>query len=197
MTLYIYYLLSFIMILAALMIVIVRNPIQAVLYLIVVFLGATGILILLEAEFLAMVFLIIYVGAVAVLFLFVIMMMQIKISDVRESLVRYLPLSVVITGIFVLELLYLTKNNFPLHIKGETSVNWVDKMEEKTNVEAFSSIYTLYVDDFILAGLILLLALVGVIAVTLEVSVNEKKQEIYLQVIRDLEAIRKIRMKKE
>ena len=101
-----FYFFSFLMLLSSIMVIGAKNPIHSVLFLILVFCNATGLLILLEVEFLAMIFLVVYVGAIAVLFLFVVMMLNIKVVELSENLFLYLPIGAFVAMIFLFEILY-------------------------------------------------------------------------------------------
>src|ERR1700739_1661289 len=100
-----FYLFSFVMIASGFMVISARNPVHSVLFLILAFVNAAGLFVLMGAEFLAMILVVVYVGAVAVLFLFVIMMLDVDFTELREGFLEYLPIGLVIGGIFLAELL--------------------------------------------------------------------------------------------
>jgi NADH-quinone oxidoreductase subunit J len=102
-----FYIFSAIAIISGSMVISARNPIHSVLFLVLVFCNAAGLLILLETEFLAMLFLVVYVGAIAVLFLFVVMMLNVRITELNESILRYIPIGGIILLIFLFEILYV------------------------------------------------------------------------------------------
>ena len=107
-----FYIFSAIAIISGSMVISARNPIHSVLFLVLVFCNAAGLLILLETEFLAMLFLVVYVGAIAVLFLFVVMMLNVRITELNESILRYIPIGGIILLIFLFEILFLTLFQF-------------------------------------------------------------------------------------
>src|SRR6202051_1260686 len=109
-----FYLFAGICVASAVMVIVSRNPVHSVLFLILAFVNASGLFVLLGAEFLAMILVVVYVGAVAVLFLFVIMMLDVDFAELREGFLEYLPIGVVIGGIFLFELL-LTVCGWVLH----------------------------------------------------------------------------------
>ena len=104
---FLFIVISLILLISAVSIIVAKNPIHSVLYLILVFVGSSGLLILLKAEFLGMIFLIIYIGAISVLFLFIIMMLNIRMIELRENLIRYVPITVLIGSILLIEFFYL------------------------------------------------------------------------------------------
>lgn len=107
-----FYLFSSIALISGVMVITARNPVHSVLFLILVFCNAAGLLILLELDFFAMIFLVVYVGAIAVLFLFVVMMLNIKLSEVNENILRYLPIGGLIGILFLFEILIVVDNDF-------------------------------------------------------------------------------------
>lgn len=107
-----FYLFSSIALISGVMVITARNPVHSVLFLILVFCNAAGLLILLELDFFAMIFLVVYVGAIAVLFLFVVMMLNIKLSEVNENILRYLPIGGLIGILFLFEILIIVDNDF-------------------------------------------------------------------------------------
>ena len=107
-----FYLFASIALVSSIMVIVSNNPIHSVISLILVFTNVTGLLILLKIEFIAMMFIIIYVGAIAVLFLFVVMMLNIKLNEISENLVRYLPVGALISIIFFLEIFLILYSHF-------------------------------------------------------------------------------------
>jgi len=107
-----FYLFSSIALISGVMVITARNPVHSVLFLILVFCNAAGLLILLELDFFAMIFLVVYVGAIAVLFLFVVMMLNIKLAEVNENILRYLPIGGLIGILFLFEILVVVDNDF-------------------------------------------------------------------------------------
>jgi len=167
-----FYLFATICCLSGLMVVSSRNPVHSVLFLILAFFNAAGLFILLNAEFLAMLLVVVYVGAVAVLFLFVVMMLDINYSELREGFQKYRPLGLFIGAVLLVEL-FATFFEYSGNIKTLPSPGAVH------NTKALGQIiYTDYVYLFQLAGLILLVAMIGAIALTLRKRVGVRKQVI-------------------
>jgi NADH-quinone oxidoreductase subunit J len=186
-----FYFFSSVSIFCGLMVIGSKNPIHSILSLILVFCNVAGLLILLEVEFLAMMFLVVYVGAIAILFLFVVMMLNIKLVELQENLVRYLPIGALIGFIFLVEVfLVLDQNLVPAPDLRNTAIliNWSSEIENITNIEALGSVlYTHYFYLFLIASMILLVAMIGAIILTLHHRNDVKRQDIYRQVARDLE----------
>lgn len=183
----VYLILSLLILSNALLIILVRNPIHSVLHLILVFLCVGSWLLLLNVEFLAFLFFIVYLGAIAVLFLFVIMMLNIRLVALKENIVRYLPLSLFIFVLFILEFIFLINNTTFLN-GGDTITidyaykNWFKLLNHIDNIEVIGSlIYTYYIFSFLISGVILLLAMIGAIVLTLNQSRSFKRQNHYLQ----------------
>ena len=109
---FLFFIFAFIILSCALMVIGSKNPIHSILYLVLVFCSSSGILLMLEVDFLAMMFIVVYVGAIAVLFLFVIMMLNIKIIELNENLISYLPISAFLMIIFILEFFIFLDSNF-------------------------------------------------------------------------------------
>ncbi len=177
-----FYLFAAITLLAGLMVVSSRNPVHSVLFLILAFFNAAGLFILLNAEFLAMLLVVVYVGAVAVLFLFVVMMLDINFSELREGFQKYRPLGLVIAGILLVELFVtffsMTGNSQKTPISPDAH-----------NTLALGRvIYTDYIYLFQLAGLILLVAMIGAITLTLRKRDGVKRQNIGSQNAQSREA---------
>ena len=169
--------------LSACLVIQVTNPVHSVLFLILVFLNSAGILLLLGLEFFAMTILIVYIGAIAVLFLFVVMMLNIKLESIVEHKQRYLPIAAVLGGIFLFEMFSLIDSStLNPGLTDPLVVNWYDVYTTATNVEAIGlCVYTFYSAYLLLAGLILLIAMVGAIALTHHQQTSIKTQKIYLQ----------------
>jgi NADH-quinone oxidoreductase subunit J len=166
--------------------VVSRNPVHAVLWLITAFIGATGLFVLLGAEFLAMLLMIVYVGAVAVLFLFVVMMLDVDFAELKAGMAKYLPFGLLIGVILLIEL-------------GMIFGAWVtaDGVEmlaapvvgEIENTAALGMVlYTDYLLLFQLAGLILLVAMIGAIVLTMRHRRDIKRQDVVAQMHRDPKA---------
>lgn len=186
---FLFYFFSITALISSIMVISAKNPIHSILFLILVFCNAAGLLILLETEFLAMIFLIVYVGAIAVLFLFVIMMLNIKIIELNENVLRYLPIGSIIAIIFLFEIFLIIDNDLiPIFSNVEKTYfeEWEYNINNLTNIEVIGIlIYTHYFYLFLMSSIILLIAMVGAIVLTLHERTNLKKQEIYKQLLRN------------
>ena len=176
-----FYLFSFIAVLSALMVISARNPVHSVLFLILSFVNASGLFVLLGAEFLAMILVVVYVGAVAVLFLFVVMMLDINFVKLREGFLQYLPFGALLGIVLIIELgiLFLTKS-----FSENSLTNFVKspKINEIENTKLIGQVlYTDYFYLFQISGLILLVAMVGSITLTLRDRGQVKRQNISSQ----------------
>lgn len=180
---------SFIILFSAIMVVSTRNPIHSILFLILVFVGSSGILLMVGVEFLALMFIVVYVGAIAVLFLFVIMMLNVKIIELNENLIRYLPISGLISFIFIIEFFILLDSNSLFDLTYYVDyINWVNELNSLSNMELIGQLlYTYYFSLFIIVGLILLIAMIGPIVLTLNKIKIVRRQDIYEQVLRNPE----------
>ena len=168
------------------------------LFLILVFFNSAGLLILLGLDFFAMVFLVVYVGAIAVLFLFVVMMLNIKLAEISEKKLRYLPIGGFLGLLFLGEMVLIVNNDLiPWLGSAElwTSMpqtnpgpwtSWAQLLEAVTPLESVGSLlYTYYFYFFIIASLILLVAMLGAIVLTLHKGVHVKRQEVFDQNTRE------------
>ena len=181
--LFVFYLLAGVCIAAAVMVVSARNPVHAVLFLILAFFSAAGMFVLAGAEFLAMVLVVVYVGAVAVLFMFVVMMLDIDVAAMREGFLRYLPVGALVGLVLLVELI-LVFGTFQL--SGTPLAAAVPTPAGVSNTEALGAVlYTEYFFAFQAVGVILLVAIVGAITLTLRDRGPIKRQDIGLQVHRD------------
>ncbi len=180
-----FYLFAGIMVVSAAMVVTARNPVHSVLWLILAFFNAAGLFILLGAEFLAMILMIVYVGAVAVLFLFVVMMLDINFEELRKGFARYLPIGLAVAGILLVELVFVG-GSFMINPDAVTRVRAAVPVDpDMTNTRAIGNI--IYTDYFYLfqgAGLILLVAMIGAIVLTHRQRSGVKRQNISRQVAR-------------
>ena len=180
-----FYLLSAVAVASGVMVIASRNPVHSVLFLILAFFNAAGLFILLGAEFLAMILVVVYVGAVAVLFLFVVMMLDVDFTELREGMAAYLPVGGTIGLILLVELALVvgTWNISPESIK---TVREPLAASGLTNTEALGRIlYTKYAYYFQAAGLVLLVAMIGAIVLTLRHKPGVKRQDISAQVARN------------
>ncbi|HXQ15909.1 MAG TPA: NADH-quinone oxidoreductase subunit J [Caulobacteraceae bacterium] len=179
-----FYLLATMMIVCALAVVMARNPVHSVLFLIAAFFSAAGLFVLLGAEFLAMLLVIVYVGAVAVLFLFVVMMLDVDFSALKEGFARYLPLGGLVAGVAAVEMVIVA---VAIGAHGAASKNAapVASVAGVSNAETIGRVlYTNYVYYFQAAGLVLLVAMIGAIVLTLRHKPGVRRQSIADQVAR-------------
>ena len=178
-----FYLFAGVCVACAFMVIAAKNPVHSVLYLILAFVNAAGLFVMMGAEFLAMILIVVYVGAVAVLFLFVVMMLDVDFAELRQGFLNYLPVGVVVGGIFVFELLFVAISwVIGPTIQGAISAPIPSGI---TNTEALGRVlYTQYVYYFQAAGVVLLVAMIGAIVLTLRHKPNVKRQNIANQVAR-------------
>ena len=180
-----FYLFSAILLLSSLMVISTKNPVHSVLFLILAFLNAAGIFVILHAEFLAMILIIVYVGAVAVLFLFVVMMLDFKTSLEKDNILQYMPIGLLIGLVFIAELVIVLINTRLDLSNIQILSNPLDNFSDQSNTEAIGSIlYTNYILYFQLSGVILLVAMVGSIVLTLRDREGVKRQIVSEQVDR-------------
>jgi len=167
-----FYMFSAVMLGAGLMVVVSRNPVFSVLFLILAFFNAAGLFVLIGAEFIAMLLVVVYVGAVAVLFLFVVMMLDINFAEMRAGFQKYLPLGLVVGSILVFELVAAIYGDA---FKGAS----LPAMPEISNTRALGNVlYTKYMYLFQVAGLILLVAMIGAISLTMRKRPGVRRQVI-------------------
>ena len=180
----VFYLLSAVAVAAGVMVISARNPVHSVLFLILAFFNAAGLFVLIGAEFLAMVLVVVYVGAVAVLFLFVVMMLDINFIRLREGFLQYLPIGGLI-GLSLLVELILVLGSWALSPESIAAVAEQPVPLARTNTEALGDLfYTDYFYLFQAAGLILLVAIIGAITLTLRHKPDVRRQDIAEQVHR-------------
>ena len=170
-----FYIFATITCLAGLMVVTARNPVHSVLFLILAFFNAAGLFILLGAEFLAMLLVVVYVGAVAVLFLFVVMMLDINYSELREGFQKYMPLGLGVAALLLAEIL------LTLFSQAELRSTSTATSDTHNTLELGRVLYTDYIYLFQLAGLILLVAMIGAITLTLRKRPGVRRQVITTQ----------------
>src|SRR5687767_8152682 len=183
-----FYLFATITIASGFMVIASRNPVQSVLFLILAFVNAAGLFLIMGAEFLAMILVVVYVGAVSVLFLFVVMMLDVDFAQLREGFLQYLPIGALIGVIFLMELVLVVGAWAvdPSFVRAPTAAVTVG--EPLTNTEAIGRVlYTQYFYFFQAAGLILLVAMIGAIVLTLRERLGVRRQDISKQVRRTQE----------
>lgn len=184
----VFYLFAGVTIASAILVITARNPVHSVLFLILTFFNSAGLFVLMGAEFLAMILVVVYVGAVAVLFLFVVMMLDINVARAREGFLQYLPVGAVI-GLILLAELVMIIGGWSLE-PGLVAVasSPAPPLSEFSNTEAIGAIlYTEYAYLFQAAGLVLLVAMIGAIVLTHRVRENVRKQRIPDQLARRAE----------
>ncbi len=184
MTIFLFFIVSIITITSSLLVILSKNPIHSVLFLILVFFNAAILFLFSEAEFLAMILLIVYIGAVAVLFLFVIMMLDINTAKLRQGFSNYLPIGLFVGFIILLELLYVVSQSKLSFLKKNVTENKItNEIFENTKIIG-NVLYTDYFLLFQLSGIILLVAMIGAILLTLRKREGTKKQNIYKQILK-------------
>ena len=180
-----FYLLATVAVVSGLLVVTARNPVHSVLFLILAFFSSAGLFVLLGAEFLAMLLVVVYVGAVAVLFLFVVMMLDVDFVRLREGFAKYLPIAVIIAGILLFEMILISA----AVISGGAAADATAPMAatpEASNIETIGRVlYTDYIYFFQAAGIVLLIAMIGAIVLTLRHKPGVRRQNIHVQVNRD------------
>jgi NADH-quinone oxidoreductase subunit J len=183
-----FYMFASITVASAVMVVASRNPVHSVLYLILAFVNAAGLFLLMGAEFLAMILVVVYVGAVAVLFLFVVMMLDVDFAELRQGFLQYLPIGLIIAFIVLMQLLLVVGAWVidPGALKAATAP--IPDPAKVTNTQALGQVlYTKYVYYFQAAGLVLLVAMIGAIVLTLRHKEGVKRQNVADQVARTKE----------
>ena len=177
-----FWLFAIVLVAAGAMVVTARNPVHSVLFLILAFFNAAGLFVLLGAEFLAMILVVVYVGAVAVLFLFVVMMLDINFAELREGFLRYLPIGTLVGLVLLAELVlvfgaWITAPDVASAITAPTPA-----VTHVTNTAALGALlYTRYVYVFQAAGVILLIAMIGAIVLTLRARQDVRRQRVGVQ----------------
>ncbi|PQA89466.1 NADH-quinone oxidoreductase subunit J [Hyphococcus luteus] len=177
------------------MVIAAKNPVHSVLFLISAFISAAGLFVLMGAEYLAMVLVVVYVGAVAVLFLFVVMMLDVDFVEMKQGFLQYMPYGLMIAGLIVVELMMVVGVwAFPADAElarahpSPTAAQTVADPNGPTNIEALGLIlYTDYVHYFQIAGMVLLVAMIGAIILTFRTREGIKKQDAAKQIGRKRE----------
>lgn len=196
-----FYLFSSFALVSGIMVIQAKNPVYSVLFLILVFFNSAGLLLLLGLDFFALIFLVVYVGAIAVLFLFVVMMLNIRLAEINEKKLRYLPIGSLLGFLFLLEIFLIVDNDLiPLIGTVQSAVTfgssdlcvppsfvqWSLLIDTYSNIESIGLyIYTYYFLFFLLASLILLVAMIGAIVLTMHKGVNVKRQQVFQQNTRE------------
>ena len=190
----VFYVFAALIIFAALRVITARNPVHAVLFLVLAFISSAGIWILLEAEFLAITLVLVYVGAVMVLFLFVVMMLDINLVRLREGLWRWLPFGAVLAGLMAFEMIWVLGSSGTS--AGKSPIKHA--ADYSNTKELGRLIYTDYVYPFEIAAVLLLVAMVAAIALTLRRRKDSKKQVVAEQVAgKKADRLRIVKMQSE
>ena len=180
-----FYLFAAVAIASGVMVVSARNPVHSVLFLILAFFNAAGLFVLMGAEFLAMILVIVYVGAVAVLFMFVVMMLDINFAELRQGVTQYLPIGALVGLVLFLELVLIFGAWAVTAHVATTAAAPMPAPQQLSNTAALGAlIYTRYVYAFQIAGLVLLVAMVGAIVLTHRGREGVRKQKIATQIAR-------------
>lgn len=182
---------SSILLLSSLLIIVEINSIYSILLLVLSFVIATSLLFLLESEFMALIFIIIYVGAISVLFLFVIIMLNIKFTSSIKDILKYFPIGNFLGLVFLIEILFIIFDHFKANYYNNSflfnfNINWFYKLDYITDLKALGQIlYTHYVPQFLVAGTVLLIAVIGAVILTLSPrKIYVKTQDTFRQVSR-------------
>lgn len=185
MTAVFFYLFSIVAVASGVMVISSRNPVHSVLFLILAFVNAAGLFLILGAEFLAMILVVVYVGAVAVLFLFVVMMLDVDFAEMRQGFLQYLPIGGLVGLIFLVEIVLVVSSWVVSPAALRVPIVAAASSDAVSNTEAIGRVlYTQYSYFFQAAGLILLVAMIGAIVLTLRDRVGVKRQNIAVQVAR-------------
>jgi NADH-quinone oxidoreductase subunit J len=180
-----FYLFAGVCVASAVMVIASRNPVHSVLFLILAFVNASGLFVLLGAEFLAMILVVVYVGAVAVLFLFVVMMLDVDFAELRQGFLQYLPVGALVGAIFFAELFLVVGGWTIAPAISEAITAPIPPIAGVSNTEALGNVlYTRYVYYFQAAGLVLLVAMIGAIVLTLRHRKTVKRQNVGEQLAR-------------
>nr|WP_295462017.1 NADH-quinone oxidoreductase subunit J [Mesorhizobium sp.] len=180
-----FYLFAFVAVAAGFMVISARNPVHSVLYLILTFFNAAALFLLTGAEFLAMILLVVYVGAVAVLFLFVVMMLDVDFAELKQGALQYAPIGALVGLILAAELIVVTGGYVFAPQLASTVAQPTPDIATRHNTAALGDIlYTDYFFHFQIAGLVLLVAMIGAIVLTLRHKVGVRRQSIAAQVAR-------------
>jgi NADH-quinone oxidoreductase subunit J len=180
-----FYLFSTVTVGSAFMVIASRNPVHSVLFLILAFVNASGLFMLAGAEFLAMLLIVVYAGAVAVLFLFVVMMLDVDFAELREGFLQYLPVGMLVGAIVLVELLMVIGTFLLAPGAAADAVQPIPDMAQVSNIRALGDIlYTKDVFHFQVAGMVLLVAMIGAIVLTLRHKENVRRQDVARQVAR-------------
>ena len=189
----IFYLFSIFLVFSSFMVVVSQHPVFSLLFLVSSFLFASFILFLLECEFLALLFIIVYVGAIAILFLFAIMLLEHKLSNLSKNVMKYVPIGFIFGIVLLLPQLYeiscsFDKNTYYDSFYQNKFQNWYDLADSTTDIEVYGQVlYSYFALQLLIAGLILLLVLIGVVYLTNNYNVSKQTldQAVFKQLSRN------------
>ena len=192
----VFYLFAAILVYAATRVITVRNPVHAALHLVLAFFTSAALWLLLEAEFLAITLVLVYVGAVMVLFLFVVMMLDINVAPVKEGFIKYLPAALTVAGIMIVEMYLVVRSKY---FNAEAMPTPAPRPSDYSNTRELGSVlYTDYVYPFEIASVILLVAIIAAIALTMRKRPETKFQNPAEQVkVRRQDRVRLVKMEAE
>jgi NADH-quinone oxidoreductase subunit J len=192
---FLFYVFALILVFAAVRVITVRNPVHAALFLVLAFFTSAALWLLIEAEFLAIVLVLVYVGAVMVLFLFVIMMLDINVAPLREGFIRYLPVGAAVALVIVIEMGLVVGSSY----FGADSYSLVSRAADYSNTKELGGVlYTFYVYPFEIASVILLVAIIAAISLTMRRREGTKYQDPAQQVrVSKDDRVRLVRMASE
>ena len=189
-----FYIFSSVLLLSSFMVITAQNAIYSVLFLVLSFLSSASLLFLLKCEFLSLIFILIYVGAIAILFLFVVMMLDLKTQTNKESSIKYFPFGFIIGSVFLTEIVLVIsetfkENPYKTGFLSNFYTNWYDKLDMFTEIQSIGQVvYTQYVLQFLIAGNILLLATIASVVLTINTNTDSqtnKTQVIFKQLSRN------------
>ena len=186
-----FYLFSSLSFVSAVMVITLSNAVHSVLFLIIVFCNVASILLILGAEFFSFMFLIVYVGAIAVLFLFVVMMLNVKVNPIKVNIFSIAPIGIIIFFTVIAQVTEILDTQFIL-IKSNylNYTSWLAENNYLTNIEVVGTyLYTKFSLLFIFCGLILLVAMIGAIVLTMHQRSSVKKQQINIQLLRNQQGV--------
>lgn len=214
---FLFIIITLLMTICALFVIISKNPVHSILFLVLIFTLTTIMFLTLNIDFIAMLFLVVYVGAIVVLFLFVVMMLNVRILELNERIISYIPIAITIVLIFFLLILSIISNNFLdytskfeentltnvlfsetpniLNNTEQVSYTFFNNLKSYNNIELIAALlYTDYIYIFLLAGIALFVAMIGAIVLTLNSSQKSKRQDYYLQTNKNIiKAIRHLK----
>ena len=179
-----FYLFSIILVSSALMVIVSRHAVFSLLFLVLSFISSSFVLFLLECEFLALIFMLIYVGAIAVLFLFAIMMLESKSNNLLKNAIKYIPVAFILSLCLLIPLVLEIANKYDLNFYNQSTFvnmyhNWFDLIDSISDIQVYGQVlYSYCIIQLLVAGLILLVVLMGVVYLTNAVNTNKKNEQV-------------------